>query len=381
MNLIEWYKENGYEKTSQGIQHLKDQFGINVKEYDCGIYVFTYNQIESPKMHPVVMECRGLILDENMNVLCRPFDRFFNFGEALEITETFEFDNAQVYEKVDGSLIKLWNHDGVWRVGTRGTAFAESENYTGEVFEKLVCDAFGVVNIWHLHTLLEQIRLPDDYTFIFEYISPKNRVVTPYTEDEMVLLAVRSNETGSYIGRVNHTVTEMRKLGLNVRAVKLYDFSSVESMKIFLSEQSSLDEGFVCHDLVNDIRIKLKSPKYVAIHRIKGETLPTPKRIMELAVTGEDGEFLTYFPEMEEQFAPYRESYEEMVSEMEIYYDQIAPIDEQKEFALEAVKRPYSGVLFAARKNGRRPLTEYDLLDPSKRVKILSSYMEEGSMR
>ena len=64
MKLLEWYKEKGYTKAYEGVVSLESEFGIQVKEYpEEGLYVFNYSQIESPKMHPIVMECRGLILN------------------------------------------------------------------------------------------------------------------------------------------------------------------------------------------------------------------------------------------------------------------------------------------------------------------------------
>ena len=73
MKTIEYIKKNG-------IESLKSEFGINVKEYD-DLFVLNYDQIESPKTHPIVQECRSLILDKQFNVVSRSFDRFFNFGE------------------------------------------------------------------------------------------------------------------------------------------------------------------------------------------------------------------------------------------------------------------------------------------------------------
>lgn len=73
MKTIEFLKEHG-------IQKLRDDFAITVKEVD-DLLVLNYNQIESPKTHPIVIECRSLILDTGFNVVSRSFDRFFNIYE------------------------------------------------------------------------------------------------------------------------------------------------------------------------------------------------------------------------------------------------------------------------------------------------------------
>ncbi len=132
-----------------GLDALKEELGIKIKPYeDFGIVVLNYSQIDSPKTHPVVMECRGLILDsETFQPLCRTFKRFFNFGEAPETYVDFLIENSVAYDKLDGSLIKIWYHPKTdrWYCGTRGTAFAEADVYGWPLYYyELVYRAMGV---------------------------------------------------------------------------------------------------------------------------------------------------------------------------------------------------------------------------------------------
>ena len=66
----------------KGVEALKQEFSIIVKEAG-DLLVLNYNQIESPKTHPIVIECRSLILDKQYNVVSRSFDRFFNLQEDV----------------------------------------------------------------------------------------------------------------------------------------------------------------------------------------------------------------------------------------------------------------------------------------------------------
>ena len=77
MKVIEYIKQHGLES-------LNTDFGIKINEYD-DIVVLNYNQIESPKFHPICDECRALILEKGTwKVLARSFTRFFNVGEGIE---------------------------------------------------------------------------------------------------------------------------------------------------------------------------------------------------------------------------------------------------------------------------------------------------------
>jgi RNA ligase len=63
--------------------------------------------------------CRGLILDQEGNVIAKGFDKFFNMEEHQpdEIpNETFE-----VFEKLDGSLGILFWYQGKWILATKGS--------------------------------------------------------------------------------------------------------------------------------------------------------------------------------------------------------------------------------------------------------------------
>ena len=78
-----------------GLDTLQDQFKIKVRRHNKypNLICLNYNQLESsPKDHPVVRECRGLILDEENNwfVVSYPYKRFFNYGELGADERMFE---------------------------------------------------------------------------------------------------------------------------------------------------------------------------------------------------------------------------------------------------------------------------------------------------
>lgn len=378
-NLRAWFAENNFNTIKEGAELLTEQLGISVKEYEEeGLFVLNYSQFASPKTDPVVIECRGLIVDNDLNPVCRPFDRFFNLGEALEITDQFDFTTADFYEKADGSLVKVYYHNREWHVATRGTAFAESANYTGETFQNLIAKAFGCETIDELKERLKP--LAPNCTYCFEYTSPLNRIVTPYKVDEMVLLGVRRTISGipidGYAGLTFAAEVFSRDLGLNVRPANRYRFNSREEMLEAVQSLPGLQEGFVGVDHKGN-RVKIKSDVYVQVHRLRGDTLPTPKRISELVVTNETEEYLAYFPEDREMFQPYMDNFDKMCGEAAMVFDTADAAESQKDFALQVKDYCFSGALFAARKNGTDFLKEYMSVPVNARVKVFMSYMEQ----
>lgn len=371
-NLLEYLESNT-------IHSLTKDFGITVKQYEKeGLYVLNYSQIDSPKTHPIVMECRGIILDIDYNVVCLPFDRFFNLGEALDITGDFNFNTSVAYEKVDGSLIKVYYWNGSWRIATRGTAFAETENYTGEKFETLVLKAFNIDSLASFSRILNKIEVPKDITLIFEYCSPRNRIVTPYKKDQMILLGGRCRVTGeeSSDSILRDLTKELNKYWSHVRVCYKYNLQSEFQVKEFVNSLPNLKEGVVCKDLSTGKRIKVKSGLYVAIHKLRGEGLPTPKRIMNLIVTGETEEYLSYFPEDRGLFSPYNLHFKNMMGEILHNFSFFNEIEDQKEFALQVKDLCYSGILFSARRSSLCPKKCFYRSDVNKRIKLLDKYIK-----
>lgn len=183
--------------AEKGWEALTTDLGIIVRDYpDEGLAMLNYNQIDSPKTHPVVIECRSLILDKKTtNVISRSFDRFFNYGEVLEETEQVDFSRSVILEKCDGSLIKIYwcPNTNRWEISTRSQAFGEMQHSTSvKTFRDEVIEAGGFVDENTFQSICYHYFNVAN-TYIFELIGPTNRIVTPYTHAELVLLSVRRN--------------------------------------------------------------------------------------------------------------------------------------------------------------------------------------------
>lgn len=379
MHVINFLQK--FDTLQEGLSALKDDLGIIVKEYpDDRLYVLNYDQINSPRSNPIVIECRGLIINKDLGVVSRAFDRFFNLGEMPDITREFSFSpKTEIYAKMDGSLISVYYNNNKWNIATRGTAFAESANYSGRIFKDMVLEAFGCNNYEEFNSKMNVLHTEYNrgYTHIFEFISPENRIVTPYDKPEMVLLGVRNTTTGELITRVNSKYLEV--VGLKVRLVEEFRLNKLDMNKeSLLKRVSGLDEGFVCYDPVSKVRVKIKSDRYVAMHKLRGDGFtPSPNNIMSLVVEGETEEYLCYFPMDAKLFNRYIESFELFLQELENSYEKAKGIENQKEFAISIVRHSFKGLLFEARKTGLTPYEVFGKLSNVNRVKYLKTYIEQ----
>lgn len=320
-------------------------YNLAIREED-GFVLFKYNQIESDFSLPEVQEARGIILDseQDYKVVCQPFHKFFNFGEHL--AAEIDWSSAKISEKLDGSIIKLWfsHRLGQWIFSTNGTIYARNAdlygmNPIGKTYEDLALYAFRkIYTPSDLTTYFDS-----NYTYLFELCSPYNRIVVPYDETKLYYLTSFHNESGEEVNFGDD---------LRFDQPKQYSFNSLEETIEFTksdSFNSFKNEGFVVSDKYSN-RIKIKTEDYLRVHRLRGEAIPTHKRVLETILMNEDEEFLTYFPEYKESFQEMREKLKTFTDQLETQkydYDKLRDsFETRKELALWAKEQKDPNFIF-----------------------------------
>lgn len=251
-----------------------------------GVYImFNYDQIESDFSLDIVKECRGIILRESdFEVVCFPFTKFFNIDEPY--ASDIDWDSVRVQEKVDGSLIKLWCDKGMWNLSTNGCIDAFSAELPSDLgssctFGKLfmsVCDD----NLFS--------KLNPKYTYMFELVSPYNRIVVPYLLTSIYHIGTRDNISGLEL-----------ECDIGVKKPREYNLKTEEDIRNAASNLPFDEEGYVLVDS-NYHRVKVKSPAYVRAHRLQNNGSITFERIMDIMIMNEQDEFLSYFPQYKNDF-------------------------------------------------------------------------------
>ena len=335
---------------------LTEQYGIKVRKYpEDNLVLLDYDQIESPKTHQIVVECRSLILAlDTLEVVSRKFDRFFNLGEAPEFHQDFDFDRAVVLEKADGSLIGVYfnPHTSRWEISTRGMAKAEGEHMFGGTFREKVLAAFGFTREEDFQTVMTE-NYHNGYTYVFEFCSPENRIVTKYESAHMVLTSIRENATGKeapfYF--LEEFAQHFQRHRLQVRAPRKFDLESDD----FVAEANKLDglqEGFVIWCEKTGRRVKVKAHTYMVAHKLRGnDAVPTRKNLLALVLEGEVDEFLVYFPEWKDLINKTQFEVRGVELSLKYQWEQNRYLGSQKDFALAVKDVPASWALFKARQH------------------------------
>lgn len=339
---------------SHSLEELKETYGVEAKVYDDCV-LLNYSQIDSPKEEMLVRECRGLILSKDYkHILCKSFTRFFNYGECQKSQEGFSFNDSVVYEKVDGSIIRIWWNPFIrnWCIASRGMAYAEGLTSTAiHTFHECVMKCFGEGE-WEKFCSY----LNPNYTYVFEFVSPENRVVKSYGSDyHLYFLACFDNRTGKEERgqeEIGNTVIELLGEFDNIRHPKVYSLKNYSEIVDFMSSLDTMDEGFVVYDRKSGIRVKIKNPSYLAIasKRVNGGL--TENAIIDMVYANETAEYLTYFHEDFHLIEPYMEAYERMMNLIHKVWNDVRFMDTssaegRKMYAGRVKEYPFSGLLFS----------------------------------
>ncbi len=364
--------------VDNSVEELVKQYNIKVRDYpEDNILMLNYDMIDSPKTHPITMECRSLILDRtNYNIISKKFDRFFNLGENPESYLDFDWDNCYITEKVDGSLTGVYYNPNTARfeISSRSQAKAELDHEVFGNWREVIISTFGFNSEEEFQEFFNEIRNSKDITFIFEFISPLNRIVTPYSEPKMVFLGgtFTDNEPLSKYDMGFFMENYFNKI--NVRLPEFYDIPHDTDALIKLANTlPNLQEGFVLWDEHTNKRIKLKSTAYLVAHRMRGEdSKPTRKNILNLIFTGEVDEFLVYFPEYKEFFDKENDNINDLNQNLNSLWQSVKHIEDQKEFALKIKDNDLSSILFMAKKQGIHPIQVFHNLPADKKIRYFN---------
>jgi RNA ligase len=212
-------------------------------------------------------ECRGLVFDLDGKLIGRRYHKFFNVNERDETRfESVDFSKPHVVlDKLDGSMVSPCGIKGhiLWmtKMGVTDTS--------------MEAETFVATHPKYIEFAKE--TLEDGWTPVFEWCSNKNRIVLNYPEDQLVLTAVRHNETGYY---VRHELLQAYGKKYDMPVVKSYDYKSKDILEIVRKLEDT--EGVVIR-FFDGHMLKVKADWYVLRHKSK-DAITREKNVLDYVV-------------------------------------------------------------------------------------------------
>jgi hypothetical protein len=307
-----------------------DRLLKNIKVAKKGnLYLYNYNRfVLVPRNHPLLVKCRGLIVNKDGKVLNYPFDRFFNEFEPE--CHPIDWDSAVALEKLDGTMISVFWTGQDWEVTIRGSFYPNPNSNIDfkEEFKKYF-------DQWD--------RLNKDFCYVFELVSPRNRIVKFYEPNEMgaYLLTYRNLKT---LKEVSQKQCDIDGIRFDIMRPKRYSLSNLDECIELMKSFPDDEEGLVIVDK-NHNRMKLKQKSYINLMKVKSLNDEALFRYIR-GIEPIDQEYLNKCPDVKEKIEKMTKIWQTYLSNLYEIYDRIKNLPTRKEFALEATKTPFYVVLF-----------------------------------
>ena len=332
-----------------------DPYNITIKE-DGEFVLLKYSQIDSDFNLRIVRECRGAIFafDEQFNYwtcVRRAFDKFGNYGEGY--AADIDWNTAVVQEKIDGSLMSVWNYKGEWHISTNGTinAFKAPLGDTGLTFGEYFVECLNC----SLETFF--CKLNPCYCYTYEMVGPMNRVVIPYMEPKLYAIGQRNMLTMEEVPYNGPLGAEY-----NVWTPAYHELETLDQVIAAAKEMSKDEEGFVVRDWRMN-RIKVKSPEYLMAARLHNNGVITKKRLIEIVLTEKVDDFVAYCPMYKARLLEIEDVFNqikcEIASELDWVEDNHYFSLARAEFAKVIKDFKYKHFLFGAYKGKYETIKEY----------------------
>lgn len=207
---------------------------------------------------PELCELRGIVVDDNFDIIQRPFTKIFNAHES-KAPRIADDTSVTAPEKINGFMgAATWHNDGLF-ISTTGSIASDFADLAREHIEKLTWD-------WEAHK---------DWTYIYEIVDPSDPHIVP-EEIGAWLLGARKKEWGSRQHGLSEGKLDSIAVSMRCRRPKWKVYDHYTDLKTEV--RTVKHEGFVIWDQFGH-EIKIKSPYYLATKFLGRKT---EKRINEL---------------------------------------------------------------------------------------------------
>lgn len=245
------------------------------KHPELPLWIYNYSpaaaSLKPAEWSPALCDARGLILDDEGNIIARPFKKFWNLEQVIDqIPGGIGNWDWVAYEKLDGSLGIFCNYQGQLVVATRGSFESEQAKWAA--------------NYLRNHNP-KWVPAPG-LTYLAEIIYPENRIVVDYQGAERLVLLAINDQTGTDVVSL---LSNDLALPAGFERVRIKCNGLGRKLESLAEDETPGDEGYVVR-WRNGFRAKVKFTEYKRLHRLI--TQCSTRTIWELLMQGKELEEL-----------------------------------------------------------------------------------------
>lgn len=221
-----------------------------------GIFVLKYSKsvFFNNLWNEYLEECRGTIVDEDFNVISRPFTKIYNYGIEKQAPVLSDDVEVTAYRKVNGFMVAMTWYKNDVLVSTTGST---DSDYVAMAKEMMLTHASWTD--WQLALSSADCQ---GMTFMFECVHPNDPHIVP-EEAGMYFLGWRENSWDSQVKGFSYEMAHTWSLfaGDTLKCLAPEAFQTTVGDLVKLSK-AVRHEGFVFYTKDN-VSAKIKSPYYL----------------------------------------------------------------------------------------------------------------------
>ena len=336
-----------YRLNLKEIEELMEQYNSIFYKRENDTFVLFKYRYYAPEIYlenPKLRELRGIIFNKHTGeVVQRPFHKFFNHNEP-NCTIDYTMPAIET-EKYDGSMIASTLYDDELFVSTTGNL----KSSIAEMGKDFIVNHNNYLNI---------IKDFENYTVLFEYITPKNRIVIDYKKENMILLAIRNKKTGEYIS--TYEIMELGKY-YKIPSIEVKDELPLSKIVEKVKGMKGVEGAVAYAD--NDM-VKIKTMWYLERHRLFTNELDK-REIAEAFFSNKiddyyslvDGEKKEELDKIVDEIINLLTKYTNIINSIE--YSKYSTKKELVEYCIKNIPKPIHWIIFKKYSEPSVDITDY----------------------
>jgi hypothetical protein len=258
--------------------------------------------------------CRSVIINRNNKVI--GFAPPKSIKSEDFITKYSENTGGIVAEEfVEGTMINVfWDESigltGGWEIATRNTVGATSSFFktaSAKTFRTMFLEALNYTNL-----VLDNLNKEFCYSFVLQH--PENRIVVPFKQIQLYLVAIYSiyNETNNtYVNVFDSQLYKefFNSMNTHIKFPEIYNFNKYSDL---IQKYASMNTpynvvGVVLHNKLTGERTKIRNPIYEQVRNLRGNQPKLQYQYLCLRKDGKVSDFFKYYPENKKEFSTFRD--------------------------------------------------------------------------
>lgn len=260
--------------------------------------------------------CRSVVVNASNKVVCFSPPKSIPCDVFMKKYPTNDGSSLVAQEFIEGTMINVfWDPNigltGGWEIATRNTVGASAsfyKDYHGKTktFRDMFLEAAKENNL-----ILDSLNKNYCYSFVLQH--PENRIVVPFRNPQLYLVASYSIiNTDDKVSIISYPLETIKKNNWHDTSIKFPEIYEWNSYSELIEKYASMNSpynilGFMVHNINTGERMKVRNPVYEQVRQLRGNQPKLQYQYLCLRQQGKVADFLKFYPENKKDLTSFRD--------------------------------------------------------------------------